>query len=154
MKSKLIQLKRNFVFLLLGTALFTSCSNKKEPECGDPKGYYIQITIVDTNGNFIIGNGKKYTPDSVYFIIDSNKWTISFENGSLIWMYGSKDKFNNSNYLLHFAYNVVDTINMNVLRQPGNCFDNFSMQKFEYNRTIITPQTGSQFDYTYQFIKK
>jgi len=38
-----------FVFLLLGTSFLPSCTNKKEPECGDPKVDYLQINLVDVS---------------------------------------------------------------------------------------------------------
>jgi hypothetical protein len=109
---------------------------------------------VDTNGNNLIGIDKKYKPDSIFFIIDSTKWYIHYNYGQLIWVYSNGDRFNSSNYLLHLAYNVIDTIKMTISKQSNKCFDSYSIQKFKYNDKIISPLTiEGSLDINYHVIK-
>jgi len=140
MKLKYLHIRPIILILFLGIIVSNSC-NKTKPECGDPRNYVCRIEIVDTNGNNLIGIDKKFKPDSIFFIIDSTKWYIPFNYGQLIWVYSNGDRFNSSNYLLHLAYNVIDTIKMTISKQSNECFDSYSVQKFTYNDKIISPQT-------------
>jgi|GEM_PF-1745670 hypothetical protein len=127
-----------YPILLFTICLICACA-QEEPECGDPERYYCIIELVDSEGNYVIGQDKIYQPDSVFFLINETRRSTYISSGKIIWTYAALDQFNHTDYILHLSSSETDTLNLFIDRVQGRCFDSFSIDRFMYNDVLILP---------------
>lgn len=129
----------------------TSCT-RKYSECAtiDPAPSVAYISIIDSEGNSLIGEDKVYKPSEITLTRGDQSIFLNFiEDGEITMIEVYFDQMeSNMDYMLKLNSNETDILNLDITRHNGLCFDTFEIESFTVNGTLIEPDVN-----TYTIIK-
>lgn len=133
---------------LLILLILTSCSSKYD-ECESiiPAPSTITISIIDAEGNSLIGEENVYKPSdislekdgqdvNVIFLFTDEISGVTFINLNYPLLQSGQD------YILELNSEENVILNLDVNRKDGVCFDSFEIETFRAKGIVVEPQDG------------
>lgn len=131
---------KNLLMVILVGTIFLSCTKKNYCESIQPAQTVIQISIVDGNGNSLIGEDNRFKPSEI--TLSKFNQTVyldfyEFEGNTFIQLnYGQINSKENYNFKLSEL--ETDILNLTINTREGDCFDILEVGSFVLNGQIIS----------------
>lgn len=127
---------KNIVVLLFSVILLSSCS-RNIYNCAqiDPREPAVNISIVDSDGNSLIGEDNIYKPSEITLTRGDQTILLIFDlvnDETQITLYYPEMK-SGEDYQLKLNDQETDVLNLNLENLVGECFDFLSVNTFLYN---------------------
>jgi hypothetical protein len=117
--------------LAIITSVFCGCCQKQVPYYG------FQFEVHDVNGNNIVGQNKRYHPDSISVYVDTTKieLTPSLNNkDSTYFFYGpfeGLDIYNDKPYIIRYNFIEKDTFFLTIAKENLKCYTAYELKHFK-----------------------
>lgn len=125
---------KTILYSLLLT-IFTYYSCTKEKILCSPKPPYA-IEIIDKDSNDIVGNNKRYNPDSIYYQVNNTRIKASVQDSFIHFITGF-NTLNDKEFYLMLESSDSDTLNLKINNGTSECGTYTEILEFKYNRIII-----------------
>lgn len=144
---------RNIATVIFCTLLITSCS-KQNNDCASifPVPPEVNISIVDSEGNSLIGEDKTYKPSEITLTRGNQSIPLSFNeyDGQMVITMFYPEMESGKDYLFKLNDQETDTLNVILKKINGECFDTLSIEGFFINGVELQFNRDS---YSYVIIK-
>lgn len=125
---------------------FASCSDKYN-ECDTlyPALPEAGISIVDNDGNSLIGEDNLYKPSEISLTREEQNIPLDFfeNDGKMIIFFYYGEIQEGTDYFLKLNSEETDVINLDLRIDEGVCFDILKIETFLYNNQEIHSDMGS-----------
>lgn len=125
---------------------FASCSDKYN-ECDTlyPALPEAAISIVDNDGNSLIGEDNLYKPSEISLTREEQNIPLDFfeNDGKMIIFFYYGEIQEGTDYFLKLNSEETDVINLDLRIDEGVCFDILKIETFLYNNQEIHSDMGS-----------
>ncbi|MEH6763183.1 MAG: hypothetical protein V7655_01690 [Aequorivita antarctica] len=133
-------------FLIIFSLLFMlSCDTNDDCAATDPREPAINIRIVDTAGNSLIGENNIYKPSEITLSRGSQEVFLIFNEyneETYIKLYYPEME-SEKDYQLKLNDQEIDILNLRLKNLEGECFDFLSMESFSINGEEIQLDNNS-----------
>lgn len=138
------------ISVIISLLILTSCSKTIDNDCAtvSPPEQSIPVSIIDAEGNSLIGEDNVYKPSEITLTNGSQSVFLSFyevDEKTYMGLY-YVDMLSDTDYYLKLNADETDTVNLKLKTYNTECFNELkSVETFLYNNQEISPSGGNPF---------